>query len=155
MLKAFAAELGGDATQDVSRLLRLPGFLNVKDVQNGAVPLPCNLMRYEPKLSYSVDVFERWQTPPAEPKAIRQVGPLSHATFGTYRERRRIEGLLRHLDRDVPDRSRRDFGVICALLEMLHPDEIWELVRDRSKFATAGEQYFQVTLRNALYHIGR
>jgi hypothetical protein len=153
MLKTFSKDLGGDATHDVSRLLRVPGFRNVKDLRNGRLPVPCQLLVHAPERAYPLEVFSRWQAT-AEPKDARSFTPLSSATFKSERERRRIDGLVRHLDRDVPDRSRRDFGVICALLEMLTPEEIWNIVRDHSKFATAGEKYFQTTVKNALRHLG-
>jgi hypothetical protein len=154
MLKAFSKDLGGDATHDVSRLLRVPGFRNVKDLRNGRAPVPCRLLVYEPERAYPLEVFSRWEVPKVELEDARSFTPLSSATFKSERERRRIEGLVRRLDRDVPDRSRRDFGVICALLEMLTPEEIWDIVRDHSKFATAGEKYFETTLKNALRRLG-
>jgi hypothetical protein len=151
MLKAFAAGLGGDATQDVSRLLRLPGFWNVKDLRNGAARMPCRVLLHEPKRSYSIDVFERWQKPLADKP---HTSPLAIFTFGANQDQRRIQGLIQYLDRVVEDRSRRDFGVICALLEILPPHAIWPLVKDHSKFSTHGEPYFQVTLANALRTLG-
>lgn len=36
--------IGGDSTHDLSRILRLPGFDNVKNARNGTVPVPCRLV---------------------------------------------------------------------------------------------------------------
>ncbi len=36
--------IGGDSTHDLSRILRLPGFDNVKNVRNGTMPVPCRIV---------------------------------------------------------------------------------------------------------------
>jgi hypothetical protein len=46
VLRGMYLELCADSVQDVSRLLRLPGFLNVKDFQNGTKPTPCRIVEY-------------------------------------------------------------------------------------------------------------
>jgi hypothetical protein len=146
-LKRLYQDLGADSVQDVSRLLRLPGFLNRK-----RRPVPCALLSCDSKRRYSLSTFARWTeaAEPAEPSS------LSRHSFPKRSDGSRIRGQLRCLDREVEDRSRRDFGVVARLIELgLSRDEIWQLVQDKSKFATHGEVYFQVTFDNALKSIGQ
>ena len=117
IVKGMSRAVGADATHDVTRLLRLPGFQNPKT----SVPLPCELIVCEAQRRYPIAKFEglqgtlEAQTLP-EPAAI---GCLDGRT------RQRIEGLVRHLDQEVTDRSRRDFAVVCGLLRFgLCPDQI-------------------------------
>lgn len=64
---------------------------------------------------------------------------------------KRIRKLVRCLDLDVADRSRRDYAIVCELLRLgVTPEEIWQLVQQRSKFQSAGRSYFNVTIKNAL-----
>jgi hypothetical protein len=66
------------------------------------------------------------------------------------RTERRIRGLLRHLERDVTDRSSRDFAVVCGLLELgCTPDEVAALVSGLSKFHD-NPKYLEVTLKSAM-----
>ena len=74
---------------------------------------------------------------------------LPTPTRGRLTERR-ILGLLRHLEKDVTDRSSRDFAVVCGLLELgCTPDEVAALVSGASKFLD-NPKYLEVTLRNAM-----
>ena len=58
--------------------------------------------------------------------------------------------LVSRLDRDSPDRSRRDFAIVCDLLRLgLAKEQIWDLVSDKSKFESNGRSYFEVTFANA------
>ena len=138
-LQAMYRDVAADSIQDVSRLLRLPGFLNQK-----REPVACTLVSLSIDKSYSLDdFFRRWPTR----------APAFHSNTlgsGTMDYSNRVRGLLRHLSANCEDRSRRDFGVICGLIRLgLSDGEIRALVQDHSKFATSGEKYFQTTLRNA------
>ena len=58
--------------------------------------------------------------------------------------------LVSRLDRPSPDRSRRDFAIVCDLLRLgLAKEEIWNLVSCRSKFESNGRPYFDLTFSNA------
>jgi hypothetical protein len=148
MLKALYRHLGSDSTQDVTRLLRLPGFLNVKDA-----PVPCELIRADADRRYPLSVFSDWfnvnesesRQPPDGAVAEIAIGDC----FPRSRDIRRIRGVIAILERDATDRSRRDFWCVCLLLRLgLSVDEIRALVSGRSKFTT--EAYLEQTLQNAL-----
>jgi hypothetical protein len=61
-----------------------------------------------------------------------------------------IKRIVRRLTRPTPDRSRRDFAIVCQLLRHgLGKEQIWKLVAGRSKFAAGGRPYFDRTIANA------
>jgi len=146
LLRGIYKVLGADATQDISRLLRLPGFLNVKHPVTH-----CKLVSCHPERRYSLDQFEKWR--PEQSNEPREVFHQEH--FTRTQDAERIRGLVRYLQGKSADRSRRDFGVICQLLRLgLDPEEIWRLVEPYSKFATAGKAYFEQTIKNASHKSG-
>lgn len=147
IVKGVSRATGADATHDVTRLLRLPGFFNRKT----AVPIPCTLLVCEPDRQYPVSFFERW---PTEPEVERTESLAVSGRFYGRRLARRIQGLLRHLDKEVADRSRRDFAVVCGFLRLgLSPDEVQRLVEGRSKFAD-NASYVETTIANAVRQVG-
>ena len=142
-LKLLYRKLGCDSTSDVNRLLRLPGFDNVKNVRNGSDPVACQLAFASSTAKYSVDVVL--------PRLVGRPGRRS-----TRRAKRCLQKddaadhVLRRLDLEVSDRSRRDFGVVCSLMRLgMSDDEILDRVSGHSKFATDGAGYCELTLANA------
>ena len=149
-------DIGADTTQDVTRLLRLPGFDNTK-----RSPTPCVIKQFRSRKVYPWKRFERWRR-----RAYVEVSdrdPLfsgavaNHANrlliegsckVNRFRDLRRIRGLIRILERDTDDRSKRDYWVVSKLLEMgLGAAEIAELVTGKSKFQS--DEYTQLTIAKA------
>ncbi|MCO6042693.1 RepB family DNA primase [Aeoliella sp. ICT_H6.2] len=148
MLKTLYRDLKADATSDVSRLLRLPGFWNVKNRRHGSRPLPCTLVHCRSGLRYPLHTFDRWMQ--KKPRATTSP-PSGKAT--TSINDVRVQQLTARLDLDVADRSARDFAIICELLRLgLTKRDIWPLVRDKSKFRCRGRDYFLRTVYNAAFH---
>jgi hypothetical protein len=148
MLQRLYRQLGADTVQDVSRCLRLPPFWNVKGFRHGIPSVPCKILECDSQRRYSLATFQRWL--PEEP--FKQSSPALPTAMFTSRSRTttRIRALMQKLELATPDRSRRDFAVVCGLLRLgCTADEIWAIVRDRSKFQSDGVQYFERTLRNA------
>jgi len=151
--RGFHRAIGADCTHDVTRLLRVPGLANNKDLRNGASPVPCTLVQCEPARLVPASLFlDRWRP---EERPARPVSLDTHY-LPDARTKRRIRGLVNYLTNDqVSDRSRRDFGVVAGLLRFgLSPEQIWALVQTHSKFATDGERYFRTTVANAQRTIG-
>ena len=154
MLKSLYTDLGADATNDVSRILRLPGTWNVKDVRNGKTPEPCMLVYCEPQRRYPISTFKPWFDERSRRLATKGSCRPKVPEYGILPDAPNVAIALRHLDKDVSDRSRRDFAVICELLRLrVDPESIWQLVRERSKFADRGREYFDVTLSNAVRNL--
>lgn len=141
-LKMLYQRLRADSTNDVTRLLRLPGFKNMKDARNGAETPMCRLVWYSPDERFELDRLlpsysASWSRPRLKKDSMRQ-------------QDGQVGRIIARLDRTVTDRSRRDFGVICCLIRIgVRPEEIWRLVKHCSKFATAGRSYFETTIANA------
>lgn len=149
VLKAVYAKVGADSTSDVTRLMRLPGFINHK-----REPVPCRLISCNQEATHG---FDQFHAPLVEQNTNRLANEsIRRATrTGTKRQRpKNVNQVLSELDSPSDDRSRRDFRVVCRLLRNgLTEEEIWENVRDRSKFATHGRAYFDVTIKNALRQV--
>jgi hypothetical protein len=151
MLQALYRELGSDTVQDVSRILRLPGFPNVKEARNGARPLPCTMLVCDSERRYPYSIFDRWRHRRGEGTQDANEHPhdLANGELRSQRTERRIRGLIRYLDHPVDDRSRRDFAVVCGLLRAGLPlNEVRVLVESCSKFA-GNKRYLETTLQNA------
>lgn len=148
MLKSLYGTLGSDSTQDVSRLLRLPGFQNHKGVL-----VPCELIRCTPGQTYPLAMFNRWfvpevaENPTSTPSRFpREAIATTH--IAETHDLRRIRGLVAALDKEADDRSRRDFWVVCRLVELgLTSEEIQTQVVGHSKFTT--DAYVKRTIESA------
>ena len=154
MVPHFYRSFGGDHVQNLSRVLRPPGTMNFKDARNGRSPLPCTLLACDAKLRYPWSAFSRWvEIAECEEHSRQACRPLDAADTGPSRtldERGEAMDLVRRLDRESPDRSRRDFAIVCDLVRLgLRKEQIWDLVSDKSKFESNGRSYFEVTFANA------
>jgi hypothetical protein len=161
LLRNLYRDIGSDATQDVTRLLRLPGFNNVKRAE-----VPCELVNCDPRMHYDFHDFDRW-LPDNMPELLEMEGANAReenlavaAQISEFNLREfglncdcddvaRLRKLLERLDRPVADRSRRDFAIVCQLLRLgVTPAAISQLVDGHSKFTTSG--YTQSTVTNAV-----
>lgn len=155
MLPHFYRSFGGDHVQNLSRILRPPGTMNFKDARSGRLPLPCTLLACNPKMRYPLHTFSPWilqaQSKAESKTSSRSSGPrdaASRAAF--YCGSGKVMELVSRLASPSSDRSRRDFAIVCDLLRLgLAHEEIWELVRHSSKFASNGRTYFDHTITNA------
>jgi hypothetical protein len=161
LLRNLYRDIGSDATQDVTRLLRLPGLKNVKDVE-----VPCELLRCDREVRYDIREFDRWLPDkerefhePLDPGMVNangaaygQISEFNLREFGLScdcEDVGRIRDLVHRLDLPVEDRSRRDFAIVCQLLRLgVQPEAIGQLVEGHSKFTTPA--YLRTTLANAV-----
>ena len=151
MLRAIYRAVGADSVQDVCRVLRLPGFLNVKSLRNGLPPVPCRLLECDPKRTYPFSTFSPWWERAKEEVAVKTETTRTPPASTAALEHSDTKELVAELDRSVSDRSRRDYAIILGLLRSgLAADEIWLLVRDKSKFCDRGRPYFDTTIHNAM-----
>lgn len=154
LMTSIASAIDGDCVQNVDRLLRLPGFLNVKDVRNGAKPVPCQIVTIQHDLRYGLATFEKWQRTrptakvavPAKP--VKETRALSVNDLGLKSE---IERRLKDLGNvEVGERSERDFGFLCFLKSHgVDQEEAWKVVSGTGKFAEKGRTYFDRTWAKA------
>ncbi len=152
----MAAKIGGDSTQDVSRLLRVPGTLNRKDERNGAEPKPCKLVECHPDRRYPIEQFEQYADA-APDKARRE--QLAKVKLPTPRKlspgrQDKFNELVTACDTlPVGDRSEADWNLCCYAIEhgQLRAD-VWAAVQSVGKFAEGGERYFSRTWKRAEGH---
>jgi len=69
-VKGVSELFGGDYTHDISRVMRLPGFYNMKDPQN---PKACEVIRYRPKRRYSLRDFDKYWTAVLKPQCVPDI----------------------------------------------------------------------------------
>jgi len=150
MLKSLYRRLCCDSVQDVSRVLRFPGFWNVKGYRSGMAPVRCTLISIDAGRKYPFAAFSAaWQEAKSRNAATQAVLPAAPTP------RAEVCELLGELDRDVPDRSTRDFAIIIGLLRSgLTPEQIRPLVCQKSKFQNRPD-YFDITVKNALTHLSK
>jgi len=156
MLPHFYRSFGGDHVQNLSRVMRPPGTVNCKDAQNGRPARPCTLYACQPNVRHSLKAFSRWITLARREQRRPPLCPVSagSATLvlpeAALALQAKVMDIVRNLDNPSPDRSRRDFAIVCDLLRLgLTREEIWPLVASGSKFESNGRPYFDITIANA------
>ena len=114
-MKGIGAAIGGDdGTQDVSRILRIPGTFNIKTDE----PRPVEMISCDPGLVYDLADFAHYaaQVPDPPLKAAPQDGPQT-TNLDELKAPAWAKGLI--LTGDISgyddDRSKRDHAVIGAL----------------------------------------
>jgi len=145
IMKRLREPIRADATQDLSRVLRLPGTWNVKDARNGAPRAPVVLVELN-EHRYTLEEIGEYLPPPvAKP-------PASVARTGRGIVGEDVRELVRkRLEQPTADRSKRDFHVICDLVQTGYAKEvIREMVMTYSKFADRDDGYFDLTFNAAV-----
>jgi P4 family phage/plasmid primase-like protien len=153
VLTGIAAAIGGDHTQDLSRLLRLPCTLNRKDQRNGVEPVPCMLVDCDATRRYPLNVFEPFaeRSPKkADAEAVAKVRLPKGKTL-TPRRLNTLNDLANACNlAPVTERSERDYHLCCwAVRQGLDPEAVWAEVADVGKFGERGREYFDRTWTNA------
>ena len=142
MLQNLYQEIGSDSVWDTARVLRLPGTQNWKaHHHDGQKPQDCHVVRYS-DVTYPLSVFEPWfyvEGMQEEQCAQPFVPNTPH----------NVADIVRSLERESEDRSKRDFAVVCDLLRAgLTQDQIRKHVSDKSKFK-GRPAYLDATIANA------
>lgn len=145
--------IGGDHTHDLSRLLRIPGFLNRKNEKNGAVPRPTELVECDSTRRYPISLFEPFAIPSPEAQKQKQI-----ASIPLPRVRRLSASKADKLDELIAasamaaagTRSEVDFRLCCfAIQSGASQEEVWSKVATIGKFAERGRPYFDRTWESA------
>jgi hypothetical protein len=147
IIGGIAAKVHGDHTQDLARLLRLPGTWNRKDERNRKPPVLCEVVELDAGRRYPLGDFEKLaQAAPA--KIVREkvaAIPLPTGRKLTSSRRDRL-GLLINRCATADDRSYADFALACWAVERgIDKEQIWPEVQGVGKFAQRGRDYFDHT----------
>jgi hypothetical protein len=153
ILRGMYRELASDCVQDVSRLLRLPGFINARNFRNGIQPSICKLAEIHPDRVYELAEFQHFAADDRR-EGQGEEGTSNWPPKGMYysanRDIRRVRGLVRLLTKNSIDRSKRDYFVVTKLLELgCSQDEVTSMVSNYSKFC-GNETYLHRTIENAM-----
>lgn len=154
ILQGIASAIGGDNTQDLSRLLRVPGFQNRKNERNGRAPLPCTLIECEPERRYPISEFEDFAKRSPAYKKRRDLAviplPKSRKQLPPSRQNKLAELVAVCAMADLGDRSECDFNFCTyAIREGVSKEHASGLVQNVGKFAEGGERYFEITWQAA------
>lgn len=157
VLAGIAKASGGDHTQDLSRLLRVPGTLNRKDQRNGREPVPTLLVECEPTLRYTFAEFERFSVPSAESERVKKIAsmPLPKVRKPSAAKGDKLAELVAACAiSPTGSRSEADFSLCCyAIKNGIDQERVWGSVEQVGKFAEQGRRYFDITWENAEFEV--
>jgi hypothetical protein len=153
VLSGLADKIEGDHTTDLSRLLRVPGFLNRKEERNGQAPTPCTLVHWNPERRYSFETFRHLaeKAPAAATRQKIASMPLPKVRKPTLRRQDTLERLIA-ASTVAPEgeRSVVDFSLCCfAIRNCIDKQLVQQSVAQIGKFAEGGDRYFEGTWANA------
>ena len=154
ILQGLAASIGGDATHDLSRLLRIPATLNRKDERNGKHPVEAILLKCDKSLRYPISLFERFAADSPDANRRRKIYsiqlPVKQSM--TPKRRERINQLLNACAIAEPgQRSELDFSFCAYAIRIgMLQSEAWNLASSVGKFSERGEAYFERTWQSAV-----
>jgi P4 family phage/plasmid primase-like protien len=151
----IAALIGGDATTDLSRILRVPETFNRKDARNGRAPTRCVLVDLPGHRYPFADLARFAVTSPARLKRekIAQV-PLPRPHKMTSKRQDRLDQAISAcVAAETGHRSEADFTLCCLAVEQGYDCEAtWLTVAGVGKFAADGRRYFDRTWTAAQLH---
>ncbi len=151
VIQRLARVLNADHTHDVSRLLRVPGFSNVKNARNGDQPTLCRIVSAddEPKIEDLDHFVEYLPGPSSTVEDEKKSTPARERNSHTQD----LDDLVsEHLDiPSIADRSKADFRLLCeARRRGFEKEDVWRAVQLKSKFQVRGREYFELTWKKAL-----
>lgn len=154
--QGIASAIGGDHTQDLSRLLRLPGTLNRKNQRNGDTPKPCELVSCDPDKRYPFESFAEFAQKSPERQRREKIAnvPLPSVKRLTPTKEDKLSGRIVACDAaPTGTRSETDFALCCFAIEKgIEKNEVWNRCCDVGKFGERGDEYFEATWRKAEGH---
>jgi hypothetical protein len=154
LMKTIANAIDGDSVQNADRLLRVPGFMNMKNARNGEVPVACKLVDIDNDRHYDFEVFAAWNGEQKKSRAKREKKGVSIAANATSIDDptlgAQIARRLKELDQlPVGLRSEQEFAFLAFLKsKAFEQDAAWEMVKSTGKFAEKGREYFDLTWNN-------
>lgn len=153
IVAGIAKLIGGDHTQDLARLLRIPGTLNRKNERNGTTPRPCVLETCEPERQYLLEEFAFCEQFSEEYKVRKRISQikLPPARKITSAGLSRLSDLVNDcIAAPAGERSEMDYYLCCVAIERgWEKETVWQEVQGAGKFAEAGRRYFDMTWAKA------
>ncbi|MBN1140059.1 MAG: DUF927 domain-containing protein, partial [Anaerolineae bacterium] len=114
ILRGLAQQLGGDpAVADVARIMRLPGFLNVKDPEN---PVPCQLLEVHPERRFDLAAFSGFEALVPSQSAVSTAEVLERPRLPTWTLDFLARGTIQG------ERNNVAFATACQLRDAGYPE---------------------------------
>lgn len=149
ILAGIASKIGGDHTQDISRLLRLAGSLNRKNERNGNEPKSTELIECDPTRRYAISEFERFKVECKHSETAKQVAamPLPTVRKPSPKKSDKLAELVAASSvAEKGARSEADFATCAyAIQSGIDRELVWSQVENVGKFAEGGQRYFDRT----------
>jgi len=156
VLQGIAKQIGGDATHDLARVLRLPGTLNRKDQRNGRTPVPCHTVLLDATRKYPIDRFAEFAEKSPGKQRREQVARIklpAKRKLTPNRTDKLAELVTISANAPQGERSDADFNLCCWSIENgVDRQTVWAEVCGLGKFAEKGERYFDATWQAAEDH---
>lgn len=152
--QGIAAAIGGDHTQDLSCLLRVPGTMNRENERNGAEPKPCVLVKADFSLRYPFESFAEFadKAPSKKKRELIAKIPLPVTRPLTAPRSDTLNGKVVACA-TAADRSAADFSLCFWAIEKgVSQTEVWAACQNVGKFAERGESYFEAIWARAADH---
>ena len=118
-LKGLASSLNGDKTFDLSRILRVPGTMNLKDLHN---PLTVQILEFDNKRRYKFEEFEQFGVD-VEQTTVPIDITLDKIPDGFWRileQDEKLEATWERRREDLKDESRSGYDMALADLLVLY-----------------------------------
>jgi P4 family phage/plasmid primase-like protien len=153
IIAGIASAIGGDHTQDLSRLLRVPGTFNRKDERNDRAPVLCELVSCNTDLRYPLTEFAKFTDKSPQKTQRKQIAAVRLPTPKklTPTKRDKLSELVNACAAaPVGTRSQADWRLVCTAIEKGWPrSDVWAAASTVGKFAERGEAYFERTWTKA------
>jgi hypothetical protein len=153
IIAGLAKALGGDHTQDLSRMLRIPGTFNCKNQRNGQLPVATSLIECDSSRRFPIGDFEHLfvESEASHRRTVAKKLQLpSNKPLNARRTDKLNERIAASAVAEVGLRSQADFAVCChAIRDGVDKEEVWVRVCDVGKFGESGRGYFERTWSKA------
>jgi len=139
-IKGIRCFLSGDAVQDLSRVLRLPGTINWKYPQN---PVSCQIEYFDLSRKFDpIDFEEYWMNVNETTKEVELPSELPKIELNDLKVSKEIKGLIvdGNIEGKYKSRSEADEAAITALLRAGHDEATVKAVFENSNWGI-GEKY--------------
>jgi hypothetical protein len=151
IMKGITKLIRGDSTQDLARILRLPGSWNRKD-KHGQGPVPCELVECDGQRTYAIEQFLPFiSTERTVTKEELAAVPLPACESLTPKQLERFaKRLLASQTTPKGQRSEVDSSLCITAIQVgMGKEAVWQQVQGIGKFAEAGRRYFDTTWDDA------
>jgi hypothetical protein len=157
-IKGVADKFKGDYTHDISRVMRLPGFNNLKDPKN---PKPCKILDFKPQNLFDLAEFDKYKVETKETESVDdfKIGKVPKRIPKRFLDQLEVDGKLKRTwngqrsDLNDQSGSTYDMALACQLVGLgFSTGEIAKILSeaDYPKHNSRSTGYLKRTIRKAI-----